>query len=102
MLTVAYRPTLSLGRYGSSHALVVLLPCAPIPHHTTIGSHQPLPFCSSLIRMLALYPGLPFRSCVLYPLELKYRSWERYEGPHKAFVQQQEHAATRFDADVHA
>ena len=37
-------------KYGSSHALVVLLPC------------------------------------VLYPLELQYRTWERYEGPHKAFL----------------
>jgi len=41
-------------RYGSSHALAVVLPC------------------------------------LLYPLELKFRTWERYEGPHRAFRNENE------------
>ena len=38
--------------------------------------------------------------CVLYPLELKFRSWERYEGPHRAFVNTLEHQDTQHQVMV--
>jgi len=36
--------------------------------------------------------------CVLYPLELEFRAWERYEGPYKAYLREREAEAEKGNA----